>query len=105
MNMVPFSHLRFYSCRSPVEWKTPSGDIALVNLELRMTSFSGYSTREAVDEGKWAPLAGIDYVGPQAHGTLWLHPDEAVPANWPVAPPIVAGKVSDHSVLCLLFCY
>ena len=59
----------------------PNGSKVPVNLELQMSSFSGY-------EGETST-----YLGTQCHGVMW--PETAVlPAAWPICPPTVAGKVS-----------
>ncbi len=31
--------------------------------------------------------------GAQAHGVLWAAAPADTPANWPIAPPVVSGKV------------
>lgn len=31
----------------------------------------------------------------QAHGVLWAANPSDTPVNWPIAPPIVAGKVTN----------
>lgn len=70
-------------CRAPVEWETPDGQLAKVNLQLQMSAFSGYGKKEE-------PNA---YLGLQTHGVLWPSDMNNVPTMWPIAPPIVAGKV------------
>lgn len=52
-------------------------------LELQLSSFFGYGKSE--DDS---------YLGLQAHGVLWAANPSDTPVNWPIAPPIVAGKVS-----------
>ena len=53
-----------------------------VNLELQMSSFSGYENEET-----------STYLGTQCHGVMW--PETAsLPAAWPICPPIVSGKAS-----------
>ena len=68
--------------RSPVEWETPNGQIAHVNLELRFSAFHGYG----------GPEAEAGYLGLQCHGVLWPSPEAELPHYWPIAPPIVSGK-------------
>ena len=59
-----------------------------MNLELQMSSFSGY-------EGETST-----YLGTQCHGVMW--PETAsLPAAWPICPPTVAGKVSISNI-CVL---
>ena len=70
------------ACRSPVEWETPNGQIAHVNLELRFSAFHGYG----------GPEAEAGYLGLQCHGVLWPSPEAELPHYWPIAPPIVSGK-------------
>jgi len=70
--------------RAPVEWETPSGQVAHVSLELRFSAFHGYG-------GPGAEAAG--YLGLQCHGVLWPSPEAELPHYWPIAPPIVSGKV------------
>jgi hypothetical protein len=52
-------------------------------LELQLSSFFGYGKSD--DDS---------YLGLQAHGVLWAANPSDTPVNWPIAPPIVAGKVS-----------
>lgn len=73
-------------CRAPIDWETPSGKKAQVNLELQLSAFTGYGK---ADEDA--------YLGLQAHGILWVADPTQTPVNWPIAPPIVAGKVLLHS--------
>ena len=73
-------------CRAPIDWETPSGKRAQVNLELQLSAFTGYGK---ADEDA--------YLGLQAHGILWVADPTQTPVNWPIAPPIVAGKVLSHS--------
>ena len=68
--------------RGPVEWETPNGQIAHVNLELRFSAFHGYG----------GPEAEAGYLGLQCHGVLWPSPEAELPHYWPIAPPIVSGK-------------
>lgn len=76
-------------CREPVRWVTPAGDEALVHLELRMSSFFGYNSTSDVA----ATLDTLQYLGAQCHGIMWPAEHATLP-DWPVAPPIVAGKVT-----------
>ena len=69
---------------SPIEWDTPDGGKALVNLEVQFSAFFGYGVKEA---------AGA-YLGLQCHGVLWPAAGADKPAFWPVAPPLVSGKVN-----------
>jgi len=72
-----------------VSWTTPSGEEAFVHLELRMSTFFGYSNSdETVDE-----LDSLRYLGTQCHGIMWPATDHATLADWPIAPPLIAGKV------------
>ena len=57
-----------------------------MNLELQLSAFTGYGK---ADEDA--------YLGLQAHGILWVADPTQAPVNWPIAPPIVAGKVLLHS--------
>ena len=66
---------------SPIEWETPTGKSATVNLELQLSAFFGY--------GKVAEDA---YLGLQCHGVLWPAVTAEAPVHWPIAPPIVSGK-------------
>ena len=75
-----------HDCRAPIDWETPSGKKAQVNLELQLSAFTGYGK---ADEDA--------YLGLQAHGILWVADPTQTPVNWPIAPPIVAGKVLLHS--------
>jgi hypothetical protein len=52
-----------------------------VTLELQFSSFSGYDSSET-----------SAYLGTQCHGVIWPE-TTALPAAWPIAPPIVSGKV------------
>ena len=65
-----------------MEWETPNGQIAHVNLELRFSAFHGYG----------GPEAEAGYLGLQCHGVLWPSPEAELPHYWPIAPPIVSGK-------------
>jgi hypothetical protein len=76
-----------------VEWETPSGQIAHVSLELRFSAFHGYG-------GPGAEAAG--YLGLQCHGVLWPSPESELPHYWPIAPPIVSGKVRAPFLLLVL---
>ena len=69
---------------APIEWATPDGGVALVNLEVQFSAFFGYGVKEA---------AGA-YLGLQCHGVLWPAAGSDKPAFWPVSPPLVSGKVN-----------
>lgn len=71
--------------RAPIEWETPSGQSARVNLQLQFSAFFGYAAAEASQAG--------GYPGLQCHGVLWPVVDADLPHFWPIAPPIVSGKV------------
>ncbi|KAK9819073.1 hypothetical protein WJX81_008479, partial [Elliptochloris bilobata] len=73
-----------FKTTAPVEWETPNGQIAHVNLELRFSAFHGYG----------GPEAEAGYLGLQCHGVLWPSPEAELPHYWPIAPPIVSGKVN-----------
>ena len=61
----------------------------LVDLSLKFGTFFGYS-RPSEDE--FADVGSQSYLGTQCHGVMW--PAESdLPHGWPVAPPILAGKV------------
>ena len=68
---------------------TPNGEEALVHLELRMSTFFGYNNSGDVA----SELAKLRYLGSQCHGIMWPAAEMATLPDWPVAPPIVAGKV------------
>ena len=70
------------TCRAPLDWETPTGKTAKVNLELQLSAFFGYGKNDT-----------DSYLGLQAHGVLWVADPTQAPVNWPIAPPIVAGKV------------
>ena len=53
-----------------------------MNLELQLSAFTGYGKGDEES-----------YLGLQAHGVLWAADPTQAPVNWPIAPPIVAGKV------------
>ncbi|KAK9825657.1 hypothetical protein WJX81_006313 [Elliptochloris bilobata] len=72
-----------FKTTSPIEWETPTGKPAMVNLELQLSAFFGY--------GKVAEDA---YLGLQCHGVLWPAVTAEAPVHWPIAPPIVSGKVN-----------
>ncbi|CAL8470611.1 g10153 [Coccomyxa elongata] len=67
---------------TPVVFDCPTGAAVPVNLELQMSSFSGYESAET-----------STYLGTQCHGVMWPE-TSALPAAWPIAPPIVSGKVN-----------
>ncbi len=60
----------------------PTGKPAMVNLELQLSAFFGYG--KAADDA---------YLGLQCHGVLWPAVTAEAPVHWPIAPPIVSGKV------------
>lgn len=60
-----------------------------MNLELQLSAFTGYCKG---DEDS--------YLGLQAHGVLWAADPTQAPVNWPIAPPIVAGKVRSPRCIC-----
>ena len=70
------------TCRAPIEWETPTGKSAQVMVELQLSAFFGYGKSEE-----------DSYLGLQAHGVLWVANPSEAPINWPIAPPIIAGKV------------
>ncbi len=70
------------ACRAPLDWETPTGKTAKVKLELQLSAFFGYGKNDT-----------DSYLGLQAHGVLWVADPTQAPVNWPIAPPIVAGKV------------
>lgn len=77
--------------RDPVYWTTPVGDSVLVDLSVKFGTFFGYSKPTEADE-ETADVGSQSYLGTQCHGVMW--PAEAdLPHGWPVAPPIIAGKV------------
>ena len=71
------------ACRAPLDWETPTGKSAKVNLALQLSAFFGYGKNDS-----------DSYLGLQAHGVLWAADPTQTPVNWPIAPPIVAGKVT-----------
>jgi len=72
------------ACRAPIEWEAPTGQVAKVNLQLQFSSFFGYAGAADTEPG---------YLGLQCHGCLWPVNDADLPHYWPIAPPIVSGKV------------
>eukprot|EP00884_Botryococcus_braunii_P008997 jgi/Botrbrau1/18099/Bobra.0687s0001.1 len=89
LNSRPIERFEFDNCvlrtTSPVDWQTPSGAIAKVNLELQMGSFFGYGNDHSSDGS---------YFGIQCHGVLWPAATATLPSQWPIAPPLIAGKVN-----------
>ena len=85
---------------APIQWDTPDGGRALVNLEVQFSSFFGYgkamtsSAGAASSEAPPAEGSANSYLGLQCHGILWPAPGAQSPALWPVAPPLVSGKVN-----------
>lgn len=74
---------------------TPNGEEALVHLELRMSTFFGYNNSGDVA----SELSKLRYLGSQCHGIMWPAAEMATLPDWPVAPPMVAGKVVKFSPL------
>ena len=70
-------------CSKPIEWETPGGEKAQVNLQLQFSAFFGYGQVDA-EPG---------YLGLQCHGILWPVMDSDLPHYWPIAPPVISGKV------------
>ena len=70
-------------CSAPIEWETPNGQTAQVNLQLQFGAFFGYG--QAEDQP--------GYLGLQCHGLLWPVMDSELPHYWPIAPPVISGKV------------
>lgn len=68
---------------TPIEWETPNSQIARVNLQLQFSAFFGYGQADAQP----------GYLGLQCHGLLWPVMDSDLPHYWPIAPPVVSGKV------------
>ncbi|CAL8461977.1 g1508 [Coccomyxa elongata] len=87
LNGKPITEYTFNSgvlkTTAPLDWETPTGKTAAVMLELQLSSFFGYGKSE--DDS---------YLGLQAHGVLWAANPSDTPINWPIAPPIIAGKVN-----------
>ncbi len=81
--------------RDPVVWTTPTGKEVKVNLSLNFGTFFGY-TQEDGKEITTADNASQSYLGTECHGVMWTAGTE-LPHGWPVAPPIVAGKVDFRS--------
>ena len=82
---------------APIQWDTPDGARALVNLEVQFSSFFGYGKAAAsasATEGAAAAEGANAYLGLQCHGILWPAPGAEAPSLWPVAPPLVSGKVN-----------
>ena len=82
---------------APIQWDTPDGGRALVNLEVQFSSFFGYGKAAATSTiaATETPAAeGNAYLGLQCHGILWPAPGAESPALWPIAPPLVSGKVN-----------
>ncbi|CAL5220251.1 g2231 [Coccomyxa viridis] len=69
---------------TPIEWETPNSQIARVNLQLQFSAFFGYGQADAQP----------GYLGLQCHGLLWPVMDSDLPHYWPIAPPVVSGKVN-----------
>jgi hypothetical protein len=81
------------ACREAVPWTTPTGSIVLVDLALKFGTFFGY-TKETRDSLAATEVGGQSYLGTQCHGVMWAA-ELDLPHGWPVAPPIVAGKVRE----------
>ena len=54
-----------------------------MNLQLQFSAFFGYGQVDA-EPG---------YLGLQCHGILWPVMDSDLPHYWPIAPPVISGKV------------
>ena len=78
--------------RDPVVWVTPTGKEARVNLSLNFGTFFGYTQEDGEEETTTLDRATQSYLGTECHGVMWTA-DTELPNSWPVAPPIVAGKV------------
>jgi hypothetical protein len=72
-----------------VDWETPTGKAAPVHIELQLSAHFGYGKAEE-----------DCYLGLQAHGVLWAASLADAPTNWPIAPPIVSGKVRARMRAC-----
>lgn len=72
-------------------WVTPTKKEVKVNLSLKFGTFYGY-TQEDGEEVRAIDNASQHYIGTECHGVMW-QADSELPHGWPVAPPIVAGKV------------
>lgn len=72
-------------------WTTPTGSTVLVDLSLKFGTFFGY-TKEAGENLAATEVGSQSYLGTQCHGVMWATETD-LPHGWPVAPPIVAGKV------------
>ena len=79
-------------------WTTPNGNTVLVDLSLKFGTFFGY-TKEAGESLTATDVGSQSYLGTQCHGVMWAAETD-MPHGWPVAPPIVAGKVGRLSRLC-----
>ena len=62
-----------------------------MHLELRMSTFFGYG--KASGEEQVQEMHALRYLGTQCHGIMWPAADHATLADWPIAPPMIAGKV------------
>ena len=71
---------------------TPTGREVKVSLSLNFGTFFGYAQEEA-EEITTLDTVSQSYLGTECHGVMWTA-DTDLPLGWPVAPPIVAGKVS-----------
>ena len=65
-----------------------------MHLELRMSTFFGYG--KASGEEQVQEMHALRYLGTQCHGIMWPAADHATLADWPVAPPMIAGKVTTN---------
>ncbi|CAL5222727.1 g5133 [Coccomyxa viridis] len=87
LNNSPITEYSFasgvFKTTAPLDWETPTGKTAKVKLELQLSAFFGYGKNDT-----------DSYLGLQAHGVLWVADPTQAPVNWPIAPPIVAGKVN-----------
>ena len=89
------------SCREPVVWVTPTRKEVKVNLSLNFGTFFGYTQEEGEDCNPHDSVTQ-QYIGTECHGVMWAA-DTELPHEWPVAPPIVAGKVGSQKVLSFCF--
>lgn len=56
-----------------------------------MSTFFGYGKTAGKDLD--TEMQSLRYLGTQAHGIMWPAADHATLPNWPIAPPMIAGKV------------
>ena len=68
-----------------------------MNLQLQFSAFFGYGDADRQP----------GYLGLQCHGILWPVMDSELPHYWPIAPPVISGKVrvcQDISCQILIAC-